>query len=262
MSAFAEVTTRFLTVLQQGDYRMSELCTAAAEVLSIERAAIAIDELDAGLQAWCATDSTAAAIEEVQAALGEGPGVTAIEDSSPVLVRDLRADNQRWPAFLGVLADRRINGSMLALPLQLGVVRLGVLDLYCARPRDLDRNTVAAGLHVADLVTTLLLSGSPRSGGGPARDTEERVCEVTPLRDLLLTDQATEPAGGFEWWWQAGAVNRAIHQAAGMVIAQAGASARGAYALLRGYAYGQGLSLTEVAERVVARRLRFGPENI
>ncbi|MEV0251802.1 GAF and ANTAR domain-containing protein [Nocardia sp. NPDC050712] len=259
MTSFAEVTTRFLTVLHHEDYRVSGLCTAAAEVLSIERAAISIDEQDAGLQAWCATDRTAATIEQVQAMLGEGPGVTAIDDSSPVLVPDLSVDNHRWPGFLSVLAGQNITGSMFALPLQLGVVQLGVLDLYCAEPGDLDRHTLAAGLHVADLVATLLLTGSPRGN----RDTEGRIREVTPLRDLLLTDQpATEGVGSrFEWWWQAGASNRDIHQAAGMVIAQTGASARDAYALLRGYAYAEGLSLTEVAERVVARRLRFGPEN-
>ncbi|GAB2640486.1 GAF and ANTAR domain-containing protein [Nocardia goodfellowii] len=266
MTSFDQVTTQFLSALHHDGNRVGGLCVAAAEVLAVERAAIAVDEADAGMQVWCASDEVAAEVEEMQAMLGEGPGITAISEGTPVLVSDLGADGDRWPNFLSAVADKGITGAMFALPLHLGAIRLGVLDIYCARPGVLPRRTLAAGLHVADLVTTLLLSGGPRSDGNT--DDPVRIDGAAALRDLAATEAAAHTDGGpdhadrtEEWWWEASTTSRDIHQAAGMVIAQAGITARDAYALLRGYAYAEGLSLTEVAERVVRRQLRFGPEN-
>ncbi|MEV0245573.1 GAF and ANTAR domain-containing protein [Nocardia sp. NPDC050712] len=257
MSSFDQLTSQFLSVLYHDGNRVGGLCTAAATVLSVQRAAISVDEEDAGLQVWCASDKVAADVEEVQAMLGEGPGISAIQDSAPVLVADLAARSQRWPGFLSAVADKGISGAMFALPLSLGAVRLGVLDIYCSQPGELDRRTLAAGLHVADLVTTLLLSGGPRTEGHAERDL--RRLEDTPV--LRGDYPAADGSGpGEEWWWEASTTSRDIHQAAGMVIAQAGTTARDAYALLRGHAYAEGLSLTEVADLVVRRQLRFGPE--
>nr|WP_276514873.1 ANTAR domain-containing protein [Nocardia transvalensis] len=90
---------------------------------------------------------------------------------------------------------------------------------------------MSAGLHVADLITTQLVvaraAGLP--GGAPA--------------DAPWLEQPLS--------------SRAIHQAAGMVVAQAGVRVPDAYARLRAYAFGHALSLSEVAAAVVARRVRF-----
>jgi hypothetical protein len=48
-----------------------------------------------------------------------------------------------------------------------------------------------------------------------------------------------------------------VHQAAGMVAAQLDVSVGHALIRLRAYAFGNDRSLTEVAEDVVARKLRF-----
>ncbi|MEU8898944.1 GAF and ANTAR domain-containing protein [Nocardia sp. NPDC048505] len=255
MGPFEQVTSRFLAALHHDGNEIEGLCNAATEVLSVPRAAISVDADEAGLQTWCASDEIAAAVEELQATLGEGPGVSAIRHSAPVLVPDLSLKSQRWPGFLSAVADKGITGGMYALPLHLGSVRLGVLDVYGSEPGDLDRSTLAAGLHVADLITTLLLSGGPQYDARRA-DSPRPLDGTLRLKDLETTDSVEE------WWWEASTTaGRDIHQAAGMVIAQAGTSARDAYALLRAYAYAEGLSLTEVAERVVRRQLRFGPEN-
>ena len=48
-----------------------------------------------------------------------------------------------------------------------------------------------------------------------------------------------------------------VHQASGMVAAQLGASIAEGLIRLRAYAFANDRTLTEVAEAVVARRLRF-----
>lgn len=50
-----------------------------------------------------------------------------------------------------------------------------------------------------------------------------------------------------------------VHQATGMIIAQAGVSAAAAMFRLRAYAYAHDHRLRDVAARVVARRLHFHP---
>ena len=50
-----------------------------------------------------------------------------------------------------------------------------------------------------------------------------------------------------------------IHQASGMVAAQLNVSVAQALIRLRGYAFGQGRRLNEVAVDVLARRLRLPP---
>ena len=51
---------------------------------------------------------------------------------------------------------------MFALPLRVGGIRLGVLDLYRARPGELDREQLADALVLADTVCALLLDAAPR----------------------------------------------------------------------------------------------------
>ena len=53
---------------------------------------------------------------------------------------------------------------------------------------------------------------------------------------------------------------REIHQATGMVLAQAGTSARDALLLMRAYAFAQGRTVRDVARDVVSRSLDFTPE--
>jgi hypothetical protein len=48
-----------------------------------------------------------------------------------------------------------------------------------------------------------------------------------------------------------------VHQAAGMVAAQLGVSVREALVRLRAYAFGNDRPLTEVAQGVVGRKMRF-----
>jgi hypothetical protein len=59
-------------------------------------------------------------------------------------------------------------------------------------------------------------------------------------------------------WSDGSAWSRAeVHQATGMLMAQAGLAAREALSWLRAYAFSTGRGITEVAGDVVARRLRL-----
>jgi hypothetical protein len=176
-----------------------------------------------------ASSPAAADLEELTTTLGEGPGVDALA-GGPALVGDLSDPHAmaRWPAFGPAVLDRGIRAAF-ALPLQVGGIRLGVLDLYRSRAGALEPDQLADALLLADTACALLLDAtSSHNGHGP------------------------EPAG---------LQDPRVHQATGMIIAQLEVSAAVALVRLRAHAYANDAHLGDVAADVVARRLRFHPDS-
>jgi hypothetical protein len=208
------------------------LCGACVGVLGVQRAAIAVQIEETGWwEVLGASDTVASRIEGVQATVGDGPGISAAQSRGPVFVADLRETDDRWPLFAAALTTSH-TGAMLALPLQIGAIRVGVLDLYFESTAPLDDDEMAAALSAAQLVTTLLLSDGATDGP-----------------DMMVGS-----------WWLAPQSSREIHQAAGMVVAQLGVGIRQAYWRLQAYAFAHEQLLTDTAHAVVGRRLRFNPD--
>ncbi|BCJ46999.1 GAF domain-containing protein [Actinoplanes ianthinogenes] len=173
-----------------------------------------------------ASDAVSAEVEDLQVVLGEGPCREAFDGRRPVLVEDL--DDQlwsnRWPVFApaAVSAGAR---ALFALPLQVGAICLGVIDLYRPGPGRLAGDDLAEALAFADAATELLLAeqlpGGPGSGADPH------------------------------------AHRAVVHQATGMISAQLQVPVQAAFLRLRAQAYVTERNLDDVAADVVARRLRF-----
>ncbi|MFI6823741.1 hypothetical protein ACIBJE_22805 [Micromonospora sp. NPDC050187] len=70
----------------------------------------------------------------------------------------------RWPVFApaAVLAGVR---AVFALPLRIGGIRVGVLDLYRARAGDLGAEQLADALVLADTASAVLLDDAARRAG-------------------------------------------------------------------------------------------------
>jgi hypothetical protein len=123
---------------------------------------------------------------------------------------------------------------VFALPLQIGAIQLGVLDLYRFRPGGLGPRELADALAFADAVGMLLLDGA----AGVPPDTAE-----------------------LAWHYEdSSSRNAVVHQATGMILVQLGTSADAAFARLRAYAFAHSRRLSDVAREVVERRLRFVPD--
>jgi hypothetical protein len=178
-----------------------------------------------------ATDGVAADLEEFQLTLGEGPCVDSFTSGGPALAADLRASEYltRWPAFTPAAIESGAR-AVFALPLQIGAIRLGVMDLYRRRGGPLNAAELADALAFAEVVGLLLLDG--------AADTAE------------LAWQRDDPS----------AHQAVVHQATGMIKVQLGVKVEAAFARLRAYAYAHERPLGDVARDVVERRLRFDPD--
>jgi hypothetical protein len=230
-----ERLSRILSLLAAGgtaDPGTAQLCDVCAEVTGSTGAGIMLMSGDLHRGSLCSTGPVSALIEQLQYELGEGPCVDAYRHDRPVLEPDL-ADpgTPRWLAFSGPALVAGVR-AIFGFPLQVGAVRLGALNLFRDR-----RGPLTDEQHADALVVSRVAARS------------------------VLALQAKAPPGQLAAELESGAdLQYVVHQATGMVAAQLGVSVSQALIRLRAYAFGNGRPLTEVAEDVLARRLRLAAD--
>jgi hypothetical protein len=206
---------------------LGRLCRAAVELLPATGAAASLMTDTGSFVVAAASDAAAADLAELQFILGEGPCLDAYAVAAPVLVPDLAGQGTtRWPGYAAAAHERGIE-AVFAFPLQVGAVRLGVLDVFLASRADLSASTLSLALTFARVATSTVLDGQ---AGAPAG-------RIPAGLDGALESQFP------------------IHQAQGMIMVQLGVSLQEALARLRAYAYAHDRRLTDVAHDVVERRL-------
>lgn len=209
------------------------LCEVCAEVTGMTGAGIMLMSGEVPQGAVCTTDQVSKLIEDLQFMLGEGPCVDAFSHLRPVLEPDLiEPEVPRWMAF-SVPAIAAGVRAVFGFPLQVGAVRLGALNLYRDQPGPLSDDQHADALVMADVSAA-----------------------------AVLMMQANAPPGKLAVELETGSDFRyAVHQASGMVAVQLDVSVAQAMIRLRGYSFANERPLIEVAQDVVARRLRFDPRS-
>ena len=225
---------RVLRQLSDGDgngdgMTSTRLCEVAADVVGVSGAGVMLMSADVPKGTLCATNDVSSLIEELQYGLGEGPCVDAHHESRVVLEPDLAASSaRRWFAF----APRAVEAgaaAMFAFPLRVGRARLGALDLYRDTPGPLTDDQHVDALAMADVIAR-----------------------------WVLDVQADAPAGAVAGELQLGSdFHFIVHNAAGAASVQLGVDIAEALVRLRAYAFSHDRLLRDVAEDVVARRLRL-----
>jgi hypothetical protein len=215
------------------------VCAACVRALPVTGAAVAVTSGTGHRGTVCATDETVSQIEELQFTLGEGPGIDAFATNTPVLVADLTDVNDpaaaRWAAFTPAATAAGVRG-VYALPLALGVVALGSLDLYCQSP---------ATLRGADLTEAMLLADAA----------------AVALLDLRAAQDGERADGHVDSALDGSPYHRAeVHQATGMVMVQLAVGAEDALIRLRGHAFAHEQSIDAVARDIIGLRLRLDPD--
>jgi GAF domain-containing protein len=178
----------------------------------------------------CTTDEVSQLIEELQYTLGEGPCVDAYQQDQVVAEPDL-ADpvRRRWPAFTPPALTAGVR-AVFGFPLRAGAVHLGALNLYRDTAGPLTGDQHADALVVADVAARWVLEA--QAGAPPDTLAEE-----------------LEAGADFHF---------AVHNAAGIVSVQQDISVTEALIRLRAFAFSSDRLLAEVAQDVIARKLRLG----
>jgi hypothetical protein len=202
---------------------LQRICRGAVVGLGVEGSSIQVNARDGVGAVLASSDAAAHAIGDAEFATGEGPGHDAFALARPVLISRLLEDGQvRWPGFVAAVRSSGVR-ACFSLPLHVGAVRLGVLDLYRWHPGELQPTEVSLALTFADLATERLLDPRPDPSGG------------LEARLLDAMDRNSE-----------------IHQAQGMVMVDLGVDLAEAMALMRAHAFSRDLSLLDVARELLA----------
>lgn len=229
---------RILSSLRDSDRGTASLpellCAMCAAELPIGGVGMALMS-DRGHQGVvAATDGPARVMEDMQFTLGEGPCLDASLQGAPVLQPDLaRTAPSRWPAFGPAVLEAGI-AAIFAFPLQVGGIRLGVLDLYRDTSGNLGDRQLTDALAFADAAVVIMLHLQNQAGP-----------------DEGLHPQLSDPLGS----------RSEIHQATGMITVQAAVGLTEALLLLRAHAFAAERTVLDVARDVVRRRLRFRTED-
>lgn len=208
---------------------LESLCRRIVEMLPVDGASVALTSPDRGRGATAAFGRLAQPLEDLEFTLGEGPGVEAFTRGGPVVIDDLEREDGHWPLFTEAATGLGV-GAVYALPLQLGVIKLGVLVLYCGHEKHLTFEELSAAMMVASLLAKLVIEMQSTAAG----ETLARSLDVSDYRAV-------------------------VHQAAGMVSVQAGCGVEEALVLLRGRAFAADRLIDEVSHDVVAGNIRFDP---
>ncbi len=173
-----------------------------------------------------ATNQISSGLEELQLTVGEGPCLDAFSSGGPVLIAELEAETARWPAFTAGAIELGA-AALFSFPLQIGVVRVGSLDLYREQTGPLSQTQLSDALILADLATEVIV----------------RELEGHETEDLSwLADPHAE-----------------VHQASGMLQVQMNTTTQAALLRLRAHAYTHEIAISEVARQIVRKELRFNP---
>jgi hypothetical protein len=238
--------TAVLALLGAGQTERHEIglspraASAAAAALGVDGISVGVGTGPEGIVLTWGREKVAVALEDAQFTLGQGPGHDAVTTGAPVLEPDLALPGaaDRYPAFTAAATNLLVR-AVFAFPLRIGAISVGVLTAHRNSPGPLTAAQLADALGLADAVTVLQLHQDP-----PRSETNGASREQT-------RPGSTRPA-----------THRAqVHQATGMISEQLGVSLAEALVRLRARAYADDRLINDVADDVVARRMRFDPSD-
>lgn len=221
--------------------RLARVCALSVSEVGVDGAGVTVmagvqSGPDGARDQLAATGELARRLEDLQLTAGEGPCLDAYRGGMPVLVGELAGETARWPGFAPE-ALRAGAVALFSLPLQVGAVRLGTLDLHRATPGALAHGQLADAVTLAALATEVLLELAEQPG----------------ITDVDAGGGATLPAG-----WLPD-VHADVQVAAGMLSVRWGVSVATALLGLRARAFADGEPLHDLARRIVNREQTLEP---
>jgi GAF domain-containing protein len=205
------------------------LCAVASEITGVSAAGIALSADDLPLTRFCTSETLSRSLIDLEMTVGEGPCSESLNGDVMVHESDLTSpSSERWILFTPqalALGARAV----FAIPVRIGVIRLGVLCLYNETAGELSDEQTTDALLVASVVGRGIVA--LQAGARPESLSHELQSEAN-----------------FDF---------SVHQAAGMVAVQASLSISSALIALRMHAFSCAESLSSVSARVISRALRF-----
>jgi hypothetical protein len=156
MDRFEDLAQVFLSLADTlvEDYDTVELAQqlvdSAMSLLPIAAAGIVLGDAKGDLHVFAASSQQSRLLEKLQLHADAGPCVQAYRTREPMLVDDLHAEADRWPAFVQ-RADEYDFRAVAALPLRLRTERVGALNLFLDHVGPMAPSDVSVGQALADM---------------------------------------------------------------------------------------------------------------
>ena len=228
----ADVTQAFVAVasglVKGGDVvdLLATLTSDCARLLDVASAGLLLADGRGVLHVMAASSERTHELEVFQVQRADGPCRDTYLSGEPVCAPDLQAESDRWPLF--VPAARQAGfASVHALPLRLGEVTLGALNLFGTTVGALNEQDLSLGQALADVATVALVQ-------------DRAVTDRESLNVQLQTALSSRVV---------------LEQAKGLLAQQGDLDMSEAFRFLRRYARDHNQRLTDVARAVVSRTL-------
>ncbi|WP_327637542.1 ANTAR domain-containing protein [Kribbella sp. NBC_00482] len=213
--------------------RRPRLISAIAELLGARSVGITLLNSQRITASAIASDAVAAAAQDLEVTLGEGPVHDATASSSLVVVpKELLP--RRWRHYSPAISELGVH-SLAVAPLGVRGSCVGALAVFDPASPEPARRLTKYLQEIADALThTMLLT----------RTTIAQLAEESP-------------PDGMETLLEAPDFSAVVHQATGMVAAQVGCNVADALALIKARAFVDNEQVSTVARQLVDRRLRL-----
>ena len=162
MSREDEVVAAFVSLagsLVAGDdvtELLGRLASECARLLDVTSAGLLLADRRGALHVVAASSHNAADLEAFQAQRSQGPCYDCYSDGRPVLVPDVEATLDRWPAFVPVALGQGVR-SVHAIPLRLRDQVLGAMGLFSSAHGELNGPDLRLAQSLADVATIAMI---------------------------------------------------------------------------------------------------------
>ena len=208
------------------------LCAACVQLLDVDGASISFIGGGTTQGTFGSSSQLSRALDELQFTYGQGPCLEAVAQRRPILAPDLNdPGDDRWPGLTEAFLGHGIH-AVFALPVAVASTPIGALDLFRRSSGPLDDAAMTGGMWAAGLA-------------------------ALPLLDLMTSDTDWQKAAeGHGSWEQLASLERVeVYQATGMIVAALEVTPADALVRLRAHAISRGLTASDVAYRILGRRL-------
>lgn len=200
---------------------LEELAERVTEVLDLLGSGVSLAR-EGRLTFDTAKGQAVARVEMAQDELQSGPCVTAYQTGKVLAIPDVQAHRDRWPEYCDAAAELGLH-AVASVPLKLGELSAGALNLYARGRRTWETEDLEAAQVMADMATAYLINSSHH----------RQQVELNAQLQHALESRVI------------------IEQAKGMIAKQRGVGPEKAFDLLRRHARNRNATVHAVAEAVV-----------
>jgi len=134
---------------------LQQVTEACVDLFKVTGSGIMVADEQNIISYVAASDGPGRILETVESDTGQGPCTEAFVTNRLVASQDLAAETSRWPELAAAVSPHHVR-AIIGVPVRLGAIPVGTLDVYLDRPHEWDDSECAALTRYSDVVETAL----------------------------------------------------------------------------------------------------------